>query len=149
MTAGAEQVSITLSMAQEGLQRGIERACELECVVCIAVLDGGGHLLSYGRMDGAPWLCEKIATDKAYTAVGYGMPTSAWWPMISDEPVLRSGVPTIERLVIFGGGIPITLERGLLGAVGVSGRSTMEQDEAIAVVVANVIASSLSVDAET
>jgi uncharacterized protein GlcG (DUF336 family) len=48
--------------------------------------------------------------------------------IIKDDPALREGIVQRERLVIFGGGVPIQLEGELIGGVGVSGGSA-EQDE--------------------
>jgi uncharacterized protein GlcG (DUF336 family) len=79
-------------------------------------------LKAFSRMDGAALLSVQIAQDKAYTAVGFGMPTDGWHEFIKDDPPLADGaVGGIDRLVIFGGGFPIKLGDQLIGAVGVSG----------------------------
>ena len=74
----------------------------------IAVCDESGVLKAFSRMDGAALLSVQIAQDKAYTAVGFGMPTDGWHEFIKDDPPLAAGaVGGIDRLVIFGGGFPI------------------------------------------
>ena len=78
----------------------------------IAIVDDGGVLKAFSRMDGAALLSVQVAQDKAYTAVGFGMPTHGWHDFIKDDPPLADGAPTgIDRLVIFGGGYPITGRR--------------------------------------
>ena len=73
-----------------------------------------------------------IAQDKAYTVVAFlGIPTERWFSMIEGEPALREGIVHRDRLVIFGGGVPVTVDGTVVGAVGVSGGSA-EQDVEIA-----------------
>ena len=72
-----------------------------------------------GRRGSAP---VKIAQDKAYTAVGFGMPSHGWYDFIKDDPPLAAGAPSgIDRLLIFGGGYPIQIGDTMVGAIGVSG----------------------------
>ena len=100
--------------------------------VCIAVTDHAGHLLQFTRMDGAPLMSASIAQDKAYTVAGFnGLPTGAFWGLISGDDSLVHGIVKTDRLIVFGGGVPVLLEGDLVGAVGVSGGST-DQDVAIA-----------------
>jgi uncharacterized protein GlcG (DUF336 family) len=63
-----------------------------------------------------------VATDKAYTAAGFGMATDAWFDFVDGDAPLRLGAPTgINRLVVFGGGFPLKDGDQIVGAVGVSG----------------------------
>ena len=67
-------------------------------------------------------LSVQVAQDKAYTAVGFGMPTDAWHDFVKDDPPLAMGAaPGIERLIVFGGGYPIKIGSAVVGAIGVSG----------------------------
>jgi uncharacterized protein GlcG (DUF336 family) len=60
------------------------------------------------------------------------MATHKWYPMIKDDPALLAGVVgAIDRLVIFGGGLPIKIGGRLVGAIGVGGGSH-EQDRQVA-----------------
>jgi glc operon protein GlcG len=97
-----------------------------------AVLDAAGHQLAFARMDGAALLSESIATDKAYSVVAFlGLPTSAWDEVLKSDAVLREGLVHRDRLVIFGGGLPVVVAGAIVGAVGVSGGS-VDQDEEVA-----------------
>jgi glc operon protein GlcG len=124
--------SATLDAAQRVITASIMKAEELAVDVCIAVTDGGGHLLATARMDRAPLLCIHIAQDKAYSVASFGgLPTSDWWRLLESEPALLHGIVKTERLIIFGGGVPLVIEGRTVGAVGVSGGSA-EQDVQIA-----------------
>jgi glc operon protein GlcG len=121
----------TVSYAAAGrvVAAASERAAAEGIAVCIAVTDPGGNLVAFGRMDGAPLLSAKIAEDKAYTVSAFnGVPTADWYGMIRDNPPLLTGIVHRDRLVVFGGGVPLTVDGQLVGAVGVSGGSA-EQDE--------------------
>lgn len=107
--------------------------------VNIAVCDAGGNQLAFARLDGAPLLSISIAHDKAYSVAAFnGIPTDEWFGMIEAEPALREGIVHRDRLVIFAGGSPVTIDGALVGAVGVSG-GTAEQDGEIAAAGASAI----------
>src|SRR3954467_6694117 len=106
------------------------KASEIGTPMVIAVVDDGGVLKAFSRMDGAALLSVQVAQDKAYTAVGFAMPTHGWHDFIKDDPPLADGAPTgIDRLVIFGGGYPITIDGQLAGAIGVSGGHYSEDQQ--------------------
>lgn len=108
------------------------KATEIGVPMCIAVVDTGGNLKAFSRMDGGPLLSTQVAQDKAYTAVGFGMPTHGWHDFIKDDAPLAAGAPTgIDRLVIFGGGYPIEADGAVVGAIGVSG-GHYSQDQQVA-----------------
>jgi glc operon protein GlcG len=125
--------TITHEAAREVLSAAVAAAEGLAVPVCIAVADPAGNLVAFLRMDGAPLLSARIAQDKAYTVSAFnGLPTHRWYGLLENEPALLHGIVHTERLVIFGGGVPLADSDGLLiGAVGVSGGSA-EQDREIA-----------------
>src|SRR3954467_10318684 len=116
------KASITTEAARQAIAAAEAKAGEIGTPMVIAIVDDGGVLKAFSRMDGAALLSVQVAHDKAYTAVGFGMPTHGWHAFIKDAPPLADGAPTgIDRLVIFGGGYPITIDGQLAGAIGVSG----------------------------
>jgi uncharacterized protein GlcG (DUF336 family) len=122
MTDVFEKASVTSELAQRMIAAAEAKASELGTPMVIAVCDESGVLKAFSRMDGAALLSVQIAQDKAYTAVGFGMPTDGWHDFIKDDPPLASGaVGGIERLVIFGGGYPVKASERIVGAIGVSG----------------------------
>ncbi len=117
-----EKTSATSVLAQRMITAAQARATELGVPMVIAICDESGVLKAFSRMDGAALLSVQIAQDKAYTAVGFGMPSDGWHDFIKDDPPLAAGaVGGIDRLVIFGGGYPIKVGDRIVGAIGVSG----------------------------
>ncbi len=117
-----KKASIGIELAHRVIAAAEAKASEIGTPMVIAVCDESGVLKAFSRMDGAALLSVKIAQDKAYTAVGFGMPTDAWHDFIKDDPPLAAGaVGGIDRLVVFGGGYPIKVGESVVGAIGVSG----------------------------
>jgi uncharacterized protein GlcG (DUF336 family) len=124
--------TITTDAAHRVIAAAEARAAEIGVPMCIAIADTGGNLKAFSRMDGAALLSTQVAQDKAYTAVGFGMPTHGWHDFIKDDAPLADGAPTgIDRLVIFGGGYPIKVDDQVVGAIGVSG-GHYSQDQEVA-----------------
>lgn len=100
--------------------------------VSIAVVDAGGDLKAFLRMDGAELAGPALATDKAYTAVAHRMHTHELAKLARPGgPLFGLHAAAGGRYVIFGGGIPILAGGEVAGAVGVSGAS-VEKDVACA-----------------
>lgn len=126
------QQTLSYAGARVAVEAASARAEALAVPVNIAVVDLAGGLLVFARLDGAPLLSGSIAQDKAYTVAAFnGVPTHAWFGLIEAEPALREGMVHRDRLVIFAGGVPVTVDGEMVGAVGVSG-GTAEQDREIA-----------------
>lgn len=113
--------TITDRFAHDMIQAAVAKAdsCGQRSAICI--VDAAGELKAFRRMDGAAKLAVQISQDKAYTAVAFGMPTHAWHDFIKDDPPLRDGIVHTARLVVFGGGYPITVDGEIIGGIGVSG----------------------------
>ncbi len=117
-----QRPSITTELAHRMIAAAEQKAQEMGHPFVIAVVDESGVLKAFSRMDNAALLSVKIAQDKAYTAIGFGMSTDAWHEFIKNDPPLAMGAPSgIERLIIFGGGYPITIDGQIVGGIGVSG----------------------------
>jgi len=124
--------TVRLAAAQRAVAAALDEADRLSVDVCIAAADSGGHLLAFARMDRAPLLCTQLAQDKAYSVSSFGgLPTGEWWRLLESEPALLHGIVKTDRLVVFGGGVPLVSEGRTVGAIGVSGGSS-EQDVRIA-----------------
>lgn len=108
------------------------RAVETGVAVNAAVLDGGGHLKAFSRMDGAVLGSIDVAIRKARTAVLFACGSEAVWDYCGPG----APAPALELsnggLAPFAGGLPILAPDGeVIGAVGVSG-GTVDQDLDIA-----------------
>lgn len=113
---------LTSSAARAVVDAALTAAERAGLPCAVAVADAAGQLVWFARMDGAPVITVQVATDKAYTAAGFGLSTAAWHEMIRDDAPLALGAPSqIDRLVTFGGGIPITASGQVVGGIGVCG----------------------------
>jgi len=77
--------------------------------------------------DGAPILCIEMAQNKAYTAL-FGVSTQDFFNFIKGDPSLLAGIPTLSRVAAWGGGFPIKVNGEVVGAIGLSGAPTVEND---------------------
>lgn len=128
----AEQHVVHWEAAAAAVAAAARWAEEAGIKVNIAIADAGGNLAAFLRMPGAFLHSIDIAIDKAYTAAGFGLPTSVWTEALATHsPAVREGLPMRPRMVCFGGGLPIRHEGRLIGGIGVSGGSELE-DEACA-----------------
>ena len=123
--------AVSTSAAHAAVAAAVEHASVLGVAINVAVVDGSGTLMAFLRMNGAFLHSIDIAIDKAYTAASFGFPTSKWGGVIGDDELLRIGLNQRQRLVLFGGGLPLVDEGQRIGGIGVSGGSA-EQDEACA-----------------
>ena len=122
-----QKYAITQSLALKILEAITNKAEELEIKINAAIVDEGANLKAFIRMDEAALLSSEIAQNKAYTAAAFGKPTHEWYPMIKDEPALLTGIVHTNKLVVFGGGIPLMVNGIIAGGIGVSG-GTSEED---------------------
>jgi uncharacterized protein GlcG (DUF336 family) len=114
--------ALTTEAARRAVDAAIAASQQAALRSSIAVVDAAGQLKAFARMDGAGVVTIQVAIDKAYTAAGFGMATDAWHDFIKDDAPLALGAPAqIDRLITFGGGIPITVDSQLVGGIGVSG----------------------------
>lgn len=91
--------------------------------VSIAVVDPAGELVGFLRMDGAPPASVDIARGKARTAARFRRPTKALEDVVAGG---RVAVVTFEGMVLVEGGVPITVDGVVVGALGVSGASSAQ-----------------------
>jgi uncharacterized protein GlcG (DUF336 family) len=134
MSVTFERSSVSTGLARAIINAAEQKAAQMGHPFVIAVVDDSGVLKAFSRMDGAALLSVQVAQDKAYTAVGFGMPTDAWHEFVKDDPPLAMGAPSgIDRLIVFGGGYPIKVGDAVVGAIGVSGgHYTQDMEVALA-----------------
>jgi uncharacterized protein GlcG (DUF336 family) len=120
--------TLSLGDARRLLSAAEARAAQIEVPSSIAVVDTGGNLLAFARMDGA-WLGSiDIAIHKAFTARAFDMATEALAGMAEPgKPLFGIQNTNPDRSVIFGGGAPIKVGDTIVGAIGSSG-GTVDQD---------------------
>ncbi len=124
-------LDIGLVQAQAAVATAVAKAAEIGTKMDIAVVDAGGNLKAFARMDGA-WLGSiDIAIRKAKTARYFDMPTGNIGKLSQPGQPLYGIEHSNEGLITFPGGIPLKKAGAVVGAVGVSG-STVENDHAVA-----------------
>jgi uncharacterized protein GlcG (DUF336 family) len=112
--------SVSSELAQKMVEAAVAKATAIGVAENVAVLDDGGNLKAFTRMDGAPILSIEIAQNKAYTAL-FGLATQDFFNFIQTDPSLLAGIPQLGRVAAYGGGLPIKIDGAIVGAIGVSG----------------------------
>jgi uncharacterized protein GlcG (DUF336 family) len=125
-----QKLSITNEMSFALIKAAEEKARELGITVSVAIVDESGILKAYSRMDNAPLISVGLSKKKAVTAVGFGLATgNTWYNLIKDDPIAVLGVQNIDDFNLLGGGSPIRINHVLIGAIGVSGGNTKQDEE--------------------
>lgn len=115
--------------ASEKIAQGAVAACRKQGIqVGVTVVDRSGDPMVFMRDTLAPRVTIEISRQKAYTAVNFNAPLST----MEERFTKPFSVGKVEGLVFSAGGIPIEAAGNIVGAVGVSGAATGEQDEACA-----------------
>jgi len=117
--------ALSLSDARKIVDSARHEAEKRKWNVTIAVVDDGGFLLALERMDGAFPQSAEIATRKAWTSAMVRLPTKTMEDMVKERPALV-GFPGQLRVQ---GGLPIQVEGEWVGAVGVSGVASHEDEQ--------------------
>jgi len=94
--------------------------------VCVAILDDGGHLLHLFRMDGATPANSRIAIAKGRTAAETRRSTAMWEERIKGGRMAMLKMPGVTPVQ---GGLPIVVDGDCVGAVGVSGVQSHEDEQ--------------------
>ncbi len=103
----------------------------------IAVVDDGGNLMALERLDGTFAAGATISIGKARTAVLFKRPTKAFEDIIKNGRTAMVALPD-AYFTPLQGGVPISIDGQIVGGVGVSGASSAQQDEELAMAGANV-----------
>jgi uncharacterized protein GlcG (DUF336 family) len=119
--------SVSSELAQKMVDAAVAKAEELGVCENVVILDDGGNLKAFTRMDGAPILCIEMAQNKAYTAL-IGVSTQDFFDFIQGDPSLLAGIPTLARVAAWGGGFPIKVDGEIVAAIGLSGAPTVQND---------------------
>jgi uncharacterized protein GlcG (DUF336 family) len=119
--------SISYELAQKMANAAVAKATELGVTENVAILDEGGNLKAFSRMDGTPIPTIEIAQNKAYTAL-FGVSTQDFFNFIQGDPSLLAGITTLARVAAYGGGFTIKVDGEVVGAIGVSGAPTVQND---------------------
>jgi uncharacterized protein GlcG (DUF336 family) len=124
---------LTLDVARKIVDGCLTKAQQQGWKMHIAVLDIGGNLKAFVRMDDAQLISEEVAMRKAYTAAALPRSTRETADLAYSNPERRpGGIAFLPRVAVIQGGLPIMTGGSVhIGGVGVSG-STAQNDEACA-----------------
>ncbi len=123
-------LSIKLGTAKKIATSAIAEARKNNWTMAVAILDTGGHLVYFEKMDGTQTGSVKVAISKGRSAVLFKRPTKAF------QDTLAAGgeglrVLRLEGAVPVEGGLPLLMDGKIVGAIGVSG-GTSQQDGVVA-----------------
>ena len=120
-------LKLTSEGAMKLLNAAMAKAKEMGVPQCISVVDRGGHLLAFARMDGAFTQSIDTSLMKAMTAASYGIPTGD----IAAGIDLKLAIATRGKRINLPGGLPVIVDGHVIGGIGV-GSGTGEQDRQVA-----------------
>lgn len=123
--------AITLANANQIIRGCFTKGSELGLQpLSVAVLDAGGHLLAFQRQDGSSTLRPQIAIGKAAGVVALGVPSRKIGEMAAERPsfITALGPLAPNGLIPAAGGIPVFINGRIIGAIGVTG-DTSDNDE--------------------
>ena len=123
-----EKKTVSLAAAKKMAAAAEVEAIKNNWTMVISVLDDGGNLLYLERMDGTQLGSIEVSQGKARTALQFKRPSKAFQDLIDKD---QAHLITLGHITAVQGGLPILAEGKVVGAVGVSG-GTSAQDEQVA-----------------
>ncbi len=132
--ATTSQATLTLEGARHATAAALSFARANKAPgAAIAVVDAGGHVVQVERLDGTFPAGADISVGKARTAVMFRRPTHALEDTINKGRNAMIPVAAVTAFTPLQGGIPIIVDGQVIGGIGVSGASSAQQDEDIAI----------------
>ena len=123
-------LSINLETAKKVAASAITEARKNNWTMAVAIVDTGGHLVHFEKMDGTQTGSAGVAISKGRSAVLFKRPTKAFQDMVAaGGEGLR--MLRLEGAVPIEGGLPLLMDGKIVGAIGVSG-GTSQQDGVVA-----------------
>lgn len=130
---------LTLDAARQSMRAASAAAARLKAPGgAVAIVDAGGHLLMLERLDGSFPASAAVAIEKARTAAVFRMATRNLEDAVSKG---RTSLVAVDVMLPLRGGVPLVRGGVVVGAVGVSGAASAQQDDEIADAVATAFAS--------
>ena len=124
----ATKKALTIAIAKRIAAAAVQCAAENQWNMFIAIVDDGGHLMYLERMDGSQLGSEQVSIEKARSALLFKRPTKALEDAVAGGRVV---VMKLANAVPVEGGVPLSAEGQIVGAIGISG-GTSPQDGVVA-----------------
>lgn len=137
--------TLTLEGANQVLAAAIAKATQRGAGGAIAVVDDGGSLIAFQRIDGTFAAGAAVSLGKARTSALFKKPTKAFEDSINGG---RTALAAVHEMTPLQGGVPILVDGQVVGAIGVSGAHSQQEDEEIALAGAAALASPSSAAAK-
>ena len=118
-------LNLSFDGASKILKAAIAKSSEISVAQCISVVDTGGHLIVFARMDGAFSMSFETSLRKAQTAACYGIPTGEIEPGID----IKLALGTRGKRINLPGGLPIIIQDHIVGGIGVGSGTGMQDLE--------------------
>ena len=125
----SDKSSLTADGARRVIQGAVAEAKRLNTTGVIAVVDDGGNLMALERVDGTFAAGANISIGKARTAAQFQKPTKVFEETVNKG---RTAMVALNDFTPLQGGVPLTVNGKIVGAVGVSGAASAQQDEELA-----------------
>jgi glc operon protein GlcG len=127
-----ERKTLSISGARTAIAAAASEAKRRNTTGVIAIVDDGGNLMAVERLDGTFSAGANISIGKARTAALFKKPTKFFEDTIKNGRTAMIALPD-EFFTPLQGGIPIEIGGQIVGAIGVSGASTAQEDEELAI----------------
>jgi uncharacterized protein GlcG (DUF336 family) len=125
--------NISLDAARKVVEAGITNAQQRNLQMAVAVVDTAGNLVAFARVDGTQTASLQVALEKAKSAATYRRPTKAFEDALVGG---RMAILALPGAMPVEGGLPLTAENRIIGAVGVSGGTSAEDGQVAATAIA-------------
>lgn len=133
----ATKKTLTLEGARKAIAVALAEAKKANATGVVAVVDEGGNLMAVERLDGTFPAGAMISMGKARTAALFKRPTKFFEDVIGKG---RMAMTALSDFTPLQGGVPIVVDGQVVGGIGVSGASSAQQDEELAIAGANALA---------
>lgn len=122
--------SLDVEAARNLIEGARAKAAEIGVPMCLAVTDDSANLIAFERMDGGKTTSITIAVDKAFTPAG-ARKANHEYGEISQPGAPAYGIASAigGRLMVVGGGLPVLADGDVVGAIGVSSGTPMQDRE--------------------
>lgn len=122
------QRNLSVSAAKTIAEGALDACASRGFKTAVVVIDRAGLLLAALRDEQAPPITLDMARGKAYTALSFRSPTLEFQKSIANDPT-RAPLRDVPGILALGGGVPITVDGEVIGAVASSGSSQTTDDE--------------------
>jgi glc operon protein GlcG len=120
------RLTLTLEAARLAVAAAERRALGEGLSMCIAVVDDGGNLVLFQRIDGTQIGSADVAIGKARTAISFRRPTKVFEDRVAEG---WNALLSLPGSIALEGGVPLIVAEQLVGAIGVSGGSPTQDGQ--------------------